>query len=142
MTLDCSLKIDMILDSLHLLHTKRTYCGTLSGGQRKRLSIALELLDNRPILFLDEPTTGLDSLSATHCVRLLHNLAHEGRTIVCTIHQPAGTVFEMFDQVYVLAGGRSIYQGSAENTVAFLSSNGLHCPQYHNSADYRKNNLI
>lgn len=136
------LQIDMILDSLHLRHTKRTYCGTLSGGQRKRLSIALELLDNRPILFLDEPTTGLDSLSAAHCVRLLHNLAHEGRTIVCTIHQPAGSVFETFDQVYVLAGGHSIYQGSASNTVAFLSSNGLHCPQYHSSADYRRTSLV
>lgn len=67
---------------------------------------------------------------------MLHNLAREGRTIVCTIHQPAATVYAMFDHVYVLAAGECIYQGSSANTVAYLSSNGLQCPQYHSSADF------
>lgn len=131
-------QIDAVLETLYLQDTKDVICERLSGGQRKRLSIALELLDNRPILLLDEPTTGLDSVSAAYCIRLLRNLALEGRTIVCTIHSPAASVYDMFDQVYVLAGGRCLYQGSADNTVAYLAANGLRCPQYHNVADFGK----
>ncbi|XP_065090174.1 ATP-binding cassette sub-family G member 1 [Ochlerotatus camptorhynchus] len=128
--------IDSILDTLHLKFTKLTRCANLSGGQKKRLSIALELIDNPPVLFLDEPTTGLDSSSSLYTIKLLQGLAREGRTIVCTIHQPSATVFEMFDHVYVLAEGHCVYQGSALNTVPYLSSVGLQCPQYHNAADY------
>ncbi|XP_055589767.1 ATP-binding cassette sub-family G member 1 isoform X2 [Uranotaenia lowii] len=150
MTMACDLKIssgclkqgdkqrliDNILDTLHLKFTKLTRCGNLSGGQKKRLSIALELIDNPPVLFLDEPTTGLDSSSSLYTIKLLQGLAREGRTIVCTIHQPSATVYEMFDHVYALAGGHCVYQGSALNTVPYLSSVGLQCPQYHNAADY------
>uniref|UniRef100_A0A1Q3FN52 Putative the eye pigment transporter n=1 Tax=Culex tarsalis TaxID=7177 RepID=A0A1Q3FN52_CULTA len=128
--------IDTILDTLHLKFTKLTRCGNLSGGQKKRLSIALELIDNPPVLFLDEPTTGLDSSSSLYTIKLLQRLAREGRTIVCTIHQPSATVFEMFDHVYALADGHCVYQGSALNTVPYLHSVGLQCPQYHNAADY------
>ncbi|KAL7042531.1 hypothetical protein ACKWTF_001178 [Chironomus riparius] len=133
---DKQILIDNILDTLHLVHAKETRCRNLSGGQKKRLSIALELIDDPPILFLDEPTTGLDSSSSTYTIRLLHNLAREGRTIVCTIHQPSATIYEMFDLVYVLAEGYCIYQGSHSNTVPYLASQGFQCPQFHNPADY------
>ncbi|CRK94326.1 CLUMA_CG007841, isoform A [Clunio marinus] len=130
------LLIDQILETLHLTYVKDTRCGSLSGGQKKRLSIALELIDNPPILFLDEPTTGLDSSSSTHTIRLLHNLAREGRTIVCTIHQPSASIYEMFDHVYALAEGHCVYQGSNANTIPYLASLGLQCPQYHSAPDY------
>ncbi|XP_033211565.1 ATP-binding cassette sub-family G member 1 [Belonocnema kinseyi] len=128
--------IDDVLETLDLLRTKDTRCDKLSGGQRKRLSIALELVDNPPVVFLDEPTTGLDSLSSIQCVFMLKSLARSGRTIVCTIHQPSAAIYDMFDHVYMLADGRCMYQGAAFNTVSYFGTLGLHCPQYHNPADY------
>ncbi|XP_072376337.1 ATP-binding cassette sub-family G member 1 isoform X2 [Diabrotica undecimpunctata] len=128
--------INEILTNLSLLKSKNTRCQALSGGQRKRLSIALELVDNPPILFLDEPTTGLDSSSTTQCVEMLKKLANGGRIVICTVHQPNTQTYEMFDQVYLLAKGRCVYQGPSTNTVPFLASVGLYCPQYHNPADY------
>lgn len=128
--------IDDVLENLDLSKTKKTKCSQLSGGQKKRLSIALELIDNPPVMFLDEPTTGLDSLSSYQCIRLLHSLAKAGRTIICTIHQPSASIYEMFDSVYLLSDGRCMYDGATKNTIAYFSSVGLNCPKYHNPADY------
>ncbi|XP_011312172.1 ATP-binding cassette sub-family G member 1 [Fopius arisanus] len=128
--------IDDILETLDLTKTKETRCDRLSGGQKKRFSIALELLDNPPVMFLDEPTTGLDSSSTLQCIAMLQHLAKGGRTIVCTIHQPSAGIYEMFDHIYLIASGLCMFQGSPANTVPFFSSLGLQCPRYHNPADY------
>lgn len=128
--------IEHLLDMLKLTNAKQTKCSRLSGGQKKRLSIALELIDNPPVLFLDEPTTGLDSSSSFDTITLLDELASEGRTIVCTIHQPSSTVFNIFKHIYVLHNGKCAYQGSPQNTVQYLRTLGLTCPEYHNPADY------
>lgn len=108
----------------------------LSGGEQKRLTIALELVDDPSILFLDEPTTGLDSSSSTQCIQLLKKLADEGRTIVCTIHSPSALLFRMFDHIYALADGSCIYQGSSKNLVPFLNELDLSCPENYSPSDF------
>ncbi|XP_053961340.1 ATP-binding cassette sub-family G member 1 [Anastrepha ludens] len=128
--------IEHLLDTLRLSQSKYTRAGNLSGGQKKRLSIALELIDNPAVLFLDEPTTGLDSSASADTIQLLQTLANEGRTIVCTIHQPSSHIYSLFNQIYVLSQGYCTYQGTPLNTINFLKTIGLECPTYHNPADF------
>ncbi|KAH7835973.1 hypothetical protein Vadar_031613 [Vaccinium darrowii] len=84
----------------------------LSTEQRKRLTIAVELVANPSIIFMDEPTTGLDARAAAIVMRAVKNVADVGRTIVCTIHQPSIDIFETFNELILLkTGGRIIYSG-------------------------------
>lgn len=130
------LLVEDILDMMGLMKCKSTRCGKLSGGQSKRLSIALELVDNPPVMFLDEPTTGLDSVSSLQCIKVLKALARGGRTIIITIHQPCATILDLLDHVYIMREGYCVYQGSSHNMLPYLSQFGLECPKYHNPADF------
>ncbi|XP_032665569.1 ATP-binding cassette sub-family G member 1 [Odontomachus brunneus] len=126
-----------LLEMLGLTHCYDTLCGKLSGGQKKRLDIALELLTNPSVLFLDEPTTGLDASSCSQCVALLKRLAEvERRTVICTIHQPSALLLEMFDSLYVVTNGYCIYRGPTNSLLPHLASIGANCPPYHNPADF------
>lgn len=91
----------------------------ISGGEKKRLSIALEIITQPQLLFLDEPTSGLDSASAYFVVQVLKNIAcgGSGRTIICSIHQPSSEVFALFDDLFLLSSGETIYFGEAKLAV-------------------------
>ena len=78
-------------------------CTGLSTEQRKRLTIAVELVANPSIIFMDEPTSGLDARAAAIVMRTVRNTVDTGRTVVCTIHQPSIEIFEAFDEVCYLS---------------------------------------
>ncbi|KAF4389693.1 hypothetical protein F8388_009826 [Cannabis sativa] len=109
--------VNEVLETIELDGIKDALVGIpgvsgLSNEQRKRLTIAVELVSNPSIIFMDEPTTGLDARSAAIVMRAVKNVADTGRTIVCTIHQPSIDIFESFDELILLKiGGRIIYSG-------------------------------
>ncbi|XP_076274521.1 ATP-binding cassette subfamily G member 4-like [Rhynchophorus ferrugineus] len=128
--------VEEVIQLLGLEKCMNTRTEYLSGGQRKRLTVALELVNNPPVIFLDEPTTGLDNVAIKQCIELLHKITKHGRTVICTIHQPPASLFHYFDQVYVLAQGYCVFNGSPSQLVPFLSKASLPCPPTYTPADY------
>ncbi|KAJ8964586.1 hypothetical protein NQ314_004891, partial [Rhamnusium bicolor] len=98
----------------------------LSGGEKKRLAFATELLTDPPVLFCDEPTTGLDSYSARKLVMMLSQMASNGKTILCTIHQPSTDIFAMFSQLILVAEGRIAYMGASSCAIDFFENKELY----------------
>lgn len=129
-------KCDAILGQLDLISSGDTLTKNLSGGERKRLSIAVELVSDPSILFLDEPTTGLDSSASYKIVKLLSELAKSGKSVICSIHAPSALMCQRFDHVYAISKGKCIYQGTIGNVVPFLAELDLNCPESFNPADY------
>ncbi|KAJ9164327.1 hypothetical protein P3X46_023920 [Hevea brasiliensis] len=108
----------------------------ISGGEKKRLSIALEILIRPQLLFLDEPTSGLDSASAFFVIQTLKNIAHDGRTVISSIHQPSSEVFALFDDLFLLSNGEVVYFGEAKMAVEFFAEAGFPCPSRRNPSDH------
>ncbi|CAF0768796.1 unnamed protein product [Didymodactylos carnosus] len=108
----------------------------LSGGEKRRLTVATEVLSDPPLLLCDEPTSGLDSSMAFILIQAMRKLADQGKTIVCTIHQPSSEIFYLFDTLYLLAEGRVAYFGSLEKAPAFFRSLNLEIPSNYNPADF------
>ncbi|NLE34184.1 MAG: ATP-binding cassette domain-containing protein, partial [Bacteroidales bacterium] len=131
-------KVDEMLHSLGLYEIKDMKVGTplnkkISGGQRKRLNISLELIREPAILFLDEPTSGLSSLDSENILDLLNDLKLKGKLIFVVIHQPSSDIFKMFDRLIFLdTGGYMIYYGIPVGSIGYFKDR-MHLPRYNDS---------
>jgi len=120
--------VDKLLAATGLESCQNTKAGGmffqgLSGGQRRRLSLAIALVKEPRVIILDEPTSGLDSAAAAAITNLLKEMATStGAAVLCTIHQPSAQVFATFDQVLFLSGGRVAYYGERSGIDAFFNS--------------------
>jgi ABC transport system ATP-binding/permease protein len=126
------LAVNNMLYSLGLYEIKDIQVGTplnkkISGGQRKRLNIALELIREPAILFLDEPTSGLSSRDSENILDLLKDLTLKGKLIFVVIHQPSSDIFKMFDNLLILdTGGYLIYNGNPVDSIVYFKSKVHH----------------
>ena len=127
--------VGRLLDIENCLDLRPKRC---SGGQKKRISIALELMSRPDILILDEPTTGLDSVTTWQLINTLISLSQMSppMAIVATIHQPSGKLFNLFNSVYIMSPGQCLYHGTPQTLVNFFRLYGLYCPPFHNPSDY------
>eukprot|EP00484_Ammonia_sp_Unknown_P029461 CAMPEP_0197034414 /NCGR_PEP_ID=MMETSP1384-20130603/12542_1 /TAXON_ID=29189 /ORGANISM="Ammonia sp." /LENGTH=670 /DNA_ID=CAMNT_0042464345 /DNA_START=4 /DNA_END=2013 /DNA_ORIENTATION=+ len=134
-------KAAQILQALDLAKCSETKIGGpavrgLSGGERKRVSIGVELVTNPTVLMLDEPTSGLDSAIAYQTMLLLRKLANSGKMVIASIHQPSSEIFNTLDRVLILARGKAVYEGKRSYLAEYLLSIGYECPRYSNIADF------
>jgi ABC-type multidrug transport system ATPase subunit len=125
-------KVEKILRELELSTVKNLKVGNplkklISGGQRKRLNIALELIREPVVLFVDEPTSGLSSTDSEKVVLLLKQQARKGKLIIVNIHQPSSAIFKLFDKLWILdSGGRPIYTGNPLDAIIYFKKEVNH----------------
>jgi ABC-type multidrug transport system ATPase subunit len=105
-------RITAMLDTLDLTRSRDTRIGSsvekgVSGGERKRTAIGMELMAGSPVLLLDECTSGLDSFAAHEIVKTLKNIASQGNTVVATLHQPSSQIIELADDLIILVAGEA-----------------------------------
>jgi ABC-type multidrug transport system ATPase subunit len=136
-------RVEKIIDMLGLRKVADSQLGSqtvrgVSGGELKRVSIAVEIVHLPGLMFLDEPTTGLDSSISHEVMSAVRNLANQNRTVVCTIHQPSEDTFALFDTLLLLAEGRVVYFGSAQAATDFFTQSPFRfaCNPSANPADF------
>ncbi|KFO64870.1 ATP-binding cassette sub-family G member 2, partial [Corvus brachyrhynchos] len=134
-------RVNQIIKELGLSKVADSKVGTqfsrgVSGGERKRTNIGMELITDPAILFLDEPTTGLDASTANAVLLLLKRMSKQGKTIIFSIHQPRYSIFRLFDNLTLLAAGRVLYHGPAQHAIQYFQSIGYQCEPYNNPADF------
>ncbi|KAI9644602.1 hypothetical protein NHQ30_006623 [Ciborinia camelliae] len=132
--------IDDLLSCLGLSHIQNSLVGdavkpVISGGQRKRVSIGIELAAAPLALILDEPTSGLDATSALSIIGLLKALCRLGITIICILHQPRLEIFQSLDRLLLLANGQEIYFAKAADAIEYFEKAGFSMSNQCNPAD-------
>jgi ABC-type multidrug transport system ATPase subunit/ABC-type multidrug transport system permease subunit len=138
------LRVHEVEKQLGILSIKDSLIGSeegkgrgISGGEKRRVGIACELVTSPSILFLDEPTSGLDAYNAFNVIESLVTLAKTyKRTIVFTIHQPRSNIVALFDQLVLLAKGKTVYSGEFSQCQHYFDNIGYACPPGFNIADY------
>lgn len=135
-------RINGLLESFGLRQQADSIIGTpirkgISGGQKRRVSVASQLITAPRILFLDEPTSGLDSAASWEVMSFIKDIAKKNNLIViASIHQPSTSTFQLFDKVLLLSGGKSHYFGSVENIDPYFRAIGLPVPLHTNPAEF------
>jgi len=142
-------KVNTLIEELGLTKVSDSYIGFvgadaatsglqrgISGGERKRTSIGCQLIADPALLFLDEPTTGLDSFAAEAIIRVLARQLQFGRTVIFTIHQPSTDILRLFDELLIIAYGRTVYFGPQTNALKYFASVGYPCPADENPGDH------
>ncbi|XP_036960043.1 broad substrate specificity ATP-binding cassette transporter ABCG2b isoform X1 [Acanthopagrus latus] len=138
---DKNSRVNTIIQDLGLTDCADTKIGTeflrgVSGGERKRCSIGMELITSPSLLFLDEPTTGLDSNTANCIVSLLHKLSRRGKTVIFSIHQPRYSIFRQFDHLTLMHKGEVVYAGAAHHALEYFTNLGYQIEPFDNPADF------
>ena len=135
--------MEEIIDMLKLRRVADSKIGDtmvrgISGGERRRVNIGVEVVTNPRILFLDEITTGLDGSNALTVIESLVEMARTRQlTIVMTIHQPRSDIFMLFDRLMLLAeGGHVAYFGPATNAIPYFEAAGFACDRFCNPSDF------
>ena len=119
-------RVDQLLQDLGLFQARNLRVGnslskTISGGQRKRLNIALELIRDPAVLFMDEPTSGLSSRDSDNVMALLRELCFKGTIVFTVIHQPSSDIYKLFDQLLLMdSGGYAVYSGNPVEAVGYF----------------------
>ena len=121
---------------LNLKKSENTLINCLSGGERRRLSFATEILTDPSILFFDEPTSGLDSFMAISIVESMRQLAQSGKTIVFTVHHPSSELVELIDNICLMSEGKLIFHGNKADASTFFHSQGFCSPPDYNPIDF------
>ncbi|TVU07469.1 hypothetical protein EJB05_46792 [Eragrostis curvula] len=139
---DKVLVVERVIESLGLQAVRDSLVGTveqrgISGGQRKRVNVGLEMVMEPSVLILDEPTSGLDSASSLLLLRALRREALEGVNISMVVHQPSYTLYRMFDDLILLAkGGMTVYHGPVKKVEEYFTGLGIVVPERVNPPDY------
>lgn len=136
--------VEKVMQLLQLEDVRDTQLGSethrgCSGGERKRVSIGMGLLNHTNVLFLDEPTTGLDSKSADIIISVCAKLAELGRTVVATIHQPSSSIFAKIPRIMLLSDGKIIYNGNANDSIRYFEKINFPVPAFSNPAEHYVN---
>jgi len=135
------IRVTAIIAELGLVKARNTCIGDekvrgISGGERKRANVAVQLISNPTVLLMDEPTSGLDSFQAQAIMESMKNLAKNGRLVISVIHQPRSSIFAMFDKLLLLSEGRSMFLGKATDAVLHFERLGHKSPPFFNPSDF------
>ncbi|EPY79463.1 ATP-binding cassette sub-family G member 5 [Camelus ferus] len=134
-------KVEAVMTELSLNHVADRQIGNynfggISSGERRRVSIAAQLLQDPKVMLFDEPTTGLDSMTANQIVVLLAELARRDRIVILTVHQPRSELFQLFDKIAILSCGELVFCGTPVEMLDFFSGCGYPCPEHSNPFDF------
>lgn len=129
-------KVAHEMEQLGLCSVRNTYFAHLSGGERMRLSVGIEMMGDPKILLLDEPLSGLDSKNASNLLDVLKRLSASGKIVIMTIHQPSYKMLCCFDEIILMCAGSPVYSGTVDGCLEFFSACGFELPKNTNPADF------